>query len=230
MEGGQDNQGEKYPSNFHLVNDEGHPLLRRNDLKERFAISNRPFAHIDEFLNHNPSLLLEALINKKKDEPVRVLDIGGGTKSKAADDLTQKYGERIKVFNADIAIQALPNLSVHPIQADATKLPIADETIDLIYSYQLLDFLDKSKNFAKEREVLREISRILAPGGSAVLDETHFSKYKEDSRAIRSLKRELGLDVTRVERSEPMSVYMEWFHRQSYHFLILSKPLNDQHA
>ncbi len=98
-------------------------------------------------------------------EPARVLDLGCGT-GEGARELKRRY-RRAAVVALDIAPGMLrearrrsrPFRRIERVCADAYRLPLADDSIDLVFSNLLLQWCDAPD------EVLAEVRRVLRPGG-----------------------------------------------------------------
>lgn len=107
----------------------------------------------------------EALIERAR--PIgpseRVLDLGCGT-GIVARLLRERLGGAANIAGADVsapmigkAREVAPELAWH--EADAVALPFADRAFDLVLSQQMLQFVPD------RRAALREVRRVLAPGG-----------------------------------------------------------------
>ena len=102
-------------------------------------------------------------------EPAVVLDLGTGT-GQGAQALKRRY-RSATVFALDAASGMLRQARrrsgwlrpLHLVCADALRLPFADGSVDLIFSSLMLQWCDDLDT------VLREMRRVLAPGGFAAL-------------------------------------------------------------
>jgi len=102
-------------------------------------------------------------------EPAVVLDLGAGT-GQGAQALKRRY-RRCTVIALDGALGMLRQARrrsrwlrpLHPVCADALRLPFADASVDLIFSSLMLQWCDNLD------AALREMRRVLAPGGFAAL-------------------------------------------------------------
>jgi len=100
-------------------------------------------------------------------EPAVVLDLGAGT-GQGAQLLKRRY-RRATVIALDAAFGMLRQVRrhsawlrpLHPVCADAFRLPLADASVHLIFSSLMLQWCDDLD------AVLREMRRVLAPGGFA---------------------------------------------------------------
>ena len=98
-------------------------------------------------------------------EPARVLDLGCGT-GEGARELKRRY-PRAQVLAIDIAQGMLrqarrrsrPFRRFERVCADAHRLPLADASVDLVFSNLLLQWCDATS------EVLEAVRRVLRPGG-----------------------------------------------------------------
>ena len=102
----------------------------------------------------------------------RVLDLGCG-RGKAAPLLLRSLGAR-EVVGIDVdeeqietaRNEAMPNRAVRFETAPATSLPIADESMDVVFCHQCLH------HFVDQEAALAEIRRILRPGGVLLMSES----------------------------------------------------------
>ncbi len=107
-------------------------------------------------------LLAEAV----RDRPSpRILDCGCGTGHNLA--LLRLYGAPVGIDLTWSGLGYARNRGEHAIaQATAASLPFADETFDVVTSFDVIYALDD----AVEAEALREMFRVLKPGGYLVLN------------------------------------------------------------
>lgn len=179
---------ELVPKGYHIkrVPLWGDMLCRDKGDYPQHRLTDRTFSQIDHYLGYLPSELI-AYYRRKRKSPVRVLDLGGGRNSGVAAQLQKELGSGVHVINVDLVHNKEIPLPVSRVQADTFFLPLQDATIDLVYSFQLLPFLENEKTYMRS---FREIARVLKPGGVALLDE---------QRVIGMLR--LGLSVTRLGMS-----------------------------
>lgn len=145
----------------------------------------------EQFLNYHKSLSVFELVNSTpiinyvsmktglyKSKNVKVLDVGGGTGHTFCSFF--HHPEDIEYFLLDPNLRLLHDqfIRIYPkltylkmahIVAYAEKLPIKDNSFDLVISYSAIDHLDDYKNFIKESY------RILKPGGQ-LLVSSHLDK------------------------------------------------------
>ncbi|MCK5876276.1 MAG: methyltransferase domain-containing protein, partial [Candidatus Marithrix sp.] len=125
----------------------------------RVATTYDQYAHLQKTVGDE---LLER-VKWLKTSPQNILDIGAGTGS-LAKKLSLQY-EDANVYAIDIAVQMLQQASQqipsqHFICADAAKLPIADNSIDLLVSNLMLQWCDDIQM------VFAEFARVLQPNGA----------------------------------------------------------------
>lgn len=150
-------------------------VLVSADKKESFLLLDRTFSEVDSDLGQTVSLFIEYYISHSQ-HPVTILDIAGGVKSQSAQDLANIYSDCVKVTNIDIAAeerQLGPNAQAH--RMDALNLQFADSSFDLVYSYQFLPWLGTTGIFSRTTRAILEATRVLKPGGTAILHETFYS-------------------------------------------------------
>lgn len=133
---------------------------------------------------------------------LRILDCGCGTGHNVP--LLQPYGE---VYGFDFTLGGLALAKSRTralVCADAVRVPFADRSFDLVTSFDML------QSVADDGAAVREMARVLAPGGALVctaaaleiLRGDHSTAWKEVRRYTRSTARALveqaGLRVERV--------------------------------
>lgn len=95
----------------------------------------------------------------------RLLDAGGGT-GRVSAPLRPVVGQLVV---ADISLgmlrQAHKKGYLHPVQTDAALLPFPDDIFERIM------VVDSLHHFPRQRQVIRELTRVLAPGGLLVIEE-----------------------------------------------------------
>jgi ubiquinone/menaquinone biosynthesis C-methylase UbiE len=133
---------------------------------------------------------------------LRILDCGCGTGHNVP--LLQPYGE---VYGFDLVLAGLALAKSRTralVCADTVRVPFADRSFDLVTSFDML------QSVPDEDEALREMARVLEPGGALVftaaaidvLRGDHSRAWKEVRRYTRSSARaaveKAGLRVERV--------------------------------
>lgn len=116
-------------------------LIRLRGPGARRAAKKRPSAALLTLLDHLPACSM-------------ILDIGCGESGDA--DIARRYGH--KAFALDLLP---PNQTKHFIQASATSLPFADESVNGILSHAMVALLSQSERY----EMYWEVARVLKPQG-----------------------------------------------------------------
>ncbi|GIX39268.1 MAG: hypothetical protein KatS3mg128_0317 [Silanimonas sp.] len=110
------------------------------------------------------SRLLEQLQYLDERVPATVLDLGSGPGSASA-ALKARWGRKCRVLALDLALPMLREVQaksrfwrpIHAVQADACALPLADGSVDLVFSNLCLQWVDDlPRALAELRRVLRE--------------------------------------------------------------------------
>lgn len=191
---------EYVPPGYEIVEDR----IKNTETDNWFFIRNRSFEEIDHTFRHLPSKLITQFIRLPHKGQVKVLDVGGGTKSASTKQIAEKYGPGVIVVNADLipgCEDKPPNL--HTVSADMIHLPFADKTFNFIYSRQVLTYFapknQEDPDFIKERNVLLEIARVLSEGGIAVIDEEYFSRLPTDHPQFQALCHDLSVSIDQKE-------------------------------
>jgi len=93
------------------------------------------------------------------------IDIGCG-RAPVAGDLFSRVRRLIALDVAVRPLQRLRNMvEVHAIQANATRMPFADSSVDLVLAFQLIEHLEP----AAALKLIREVRRVLSPNGRGFL-------------------------------------------------------------
>jgi malonyl-CoA O-methyltransferase len=152
--------------------------LDRHAVRHGFA---RATAHPEAFASSLQRLNTELLerLQYFALRPEYILDLGAGTGS-ASLKLRERY-RGAQVIAVDFALPRLiktpsswwPRGRFHRVAADATLLPLANRSIDLVYSNLLLPFCDRPD------EVFREVARVLKEGGLFVFSSLGPDTLKE---------------------------------------------------
>lgn len=194
-------------------------------------VTNNRFVTIDDYFNNSISRAIGSLIQSQKH--VKILDLAGGIHSEAVDDIALWYGDSVTAFNVDIATQPYEPLSFDnnsfAVQGDVERLPVADEAIDIVYSAQLLPYYRHRKDFEGELRILKEIKRVLRPGGVAILDEYYFSSLNPFQ--LQQKGEELGIQFSLEKRNTTLLRNIQIFIDNGFHkpnILVMRKPLSDR--
>jgi ubiquinone/menaquinone biosynthesis C-methylase UbiE len=183
------------PSGYRISDEEGFKMMENR--KEQFEIINRSFFDIDKYFSQGISNTINKLLNKYPNGQIQVLDLAGGIESQAVKDIEKekKFENRVRALNIDIAQNIEKGKGAPRVQGDATNIPLADSSIDIVYSHQLLPFMERfhSEHSSQVKNVLSEVARVLKPGGVAFLDdEEELSGAKSDIKR-QELANKLGV-------------------------------------
>ena len=175
------------------------------------VLSDSSFAkHDNRFRGLLRNLIDEVVVlnqDEHNQEGAIVLDIAGGQRSRAAQEAARLYdpylgqawsGSRptVTAINVDLTPVRQSNMPYNAgaIQAEPSAIPIADESVDFVFSRHLLeqyDTCDKDNPIDElEIKILAEITRTLRQGRIAVLSDTYYS----------NLIAEHGMDHPRVQQ------------------------------
>lgn len=135
--------------------------------------------------------------------PGLVVDLGCGRGTSAA--LFRKHDPEVRWVGIDIrdspeAGQRTPG-GDPVVHYDGVRLPLACDSLPLIYSHQVFEHV------ARPRELLAEIARVLAPGGSFIGSTSQFEPYHSFSLwnytpyGFRMLVEEAGLALEEIRPS-----------------------------
>jgi SAM-dependent methyltransferase len=152
-------------------------FLVRSDGKESFRLTNRSFEQeIDHYLGYLPSQILNYLVGKNQDRPTKVLDAGGGSRSVSATEIAKKYGTKVDVTNVELlpSFGNIPEGISYAVANICDMSSIPSISIDFAYSYQVLPNFEEGNE--KQLKAHKEIARILAPGGAALVPDRYFSR------------------------------------------------------
>ena len=125
----------------------------------------------------------------------RLLDIGCGQRQ--YDDILRQQAQCV-----GIELDRERYRNCHPeVWGSGLSLPFADECFDTVVSFQVLEHVPEPA------VMMREISRVLRPGGQLILTAPHMWGIHEEPRdyfrytgyGLAHLSRSAGLDVTRVD-------------------------------
>ena len=140
-------------------------LFDLRQLRRSFGRAAANYSAIAVLQREVETRLLEQLDYLENKAPTRILDLGCGPgRSSAA---MKKRWPKSQVIALDVALPMLREVPRHtrfwrPVQricADAARLPLADQTVDLIFSSLCLQWVDDLP------AALDEFRRVLRPGG-----------------------------------------------------------------
>lgn len=161
------------PKSYRIFEREDNEMIGNG--REEFSIRNRSFSKVDAYFSQSISAAIYEHLNKNPDRIISVLDLAGGSESKAVKDIEKdiNFSGRVKAVNVDLMQNINAGKGAKRIQGNALNLPLADSSVDIIYSRQFLPFV---KRFRREhdleiKKILSEVTRVLKPGGSAFLDD-----------------------------------------------------------
>lgn len=185
------------------------------------------------------TLLQETLKVRKSDSAISILDVGCGTGANLP-MLSQVAGVEGHVTALDYSPLALEfahhhlkDSSINLLRSDATHLPFASEQFDIV---TMLDVLEHVED---DGAAVREIYRVLKPGGAFILtvpayqrlwsahDEAlhHFRRY--EYLELRSLLRSGGFQVWRQSFAMSLMPPIAWLWRK---FVLPLKPRRARNA
>jgi SAM-dependent methyltransferase len=172
-------------------------------------------------------------------DALTLLDIGCGTGANLS-LLTQEVGKEGRVVALDYSPLALQfardhlgDLPVSLLRGDATNLPFEDESFDLVTMLDVLEHVEQ------DEAAVREIHRVLKPGGAFILsvpayqnlwsahDEAlhHFRRYEYHD--LQRVLRAGGLDVWRISFAMSLMPPIAWLWRR---LILPFKPRRPKHA
>lgn len=115
----------------------------------------------------------------------RVIDLGGGT-GRASRSL-ERIGVEATVFDYSGRMLAhATDAGIPGVRADAASLPLCDGTVDAVV------VTDALHHFPDPEGTIREVARVLAPGGVVVIRE--FDPETLPGRALAALESIAGMD------------------------------------
>lgn len=94
----------------------------------------------------------------------RLLDAGGGT-GRVSSRLSPMVGSVVVSDLSRRMLGAAPKEGVSPVQAHAERLPFADGTFDRVL------VVDALHHFCDQQEAVKDLLRVLRPGGRLVIEE-----------------------------------------------------------
>lgn len=151
-------------------------LFETASLRRSFGRAAKAYAHVAVLQREVETRLLEQLDFLEDRQPVRILDLGCGPGR--ASGAMKKRWPKAQVIAIDAALPMLKEVPKHtrfwrPIQrvcADVSQLPVADASVDLIFSSLCLQWVNDLP------ATLAEFRRVLRPDGLLV-----FSTFGPDT-------------------------------------------------
>lgn len=109
---------------------------------------------------------IESVLRKKGH--ANILDIASGPLNKAAYNIAETYGDKVTVHAVDIlgSKNHMKRENLRRIIDDARHLPYEDNSMDFVYSFQLVSHIPD----ADKKRCLSEALRVMSDKGEAVLD------------------------------------------------------------
>ncbi len=163
-----------------------------------FFLTNRTFKEINHSFANLPSRAISKFKEVRQEEPIRILDVGGGIEAQAAEDIADKYrdieDQRIQVFSLDMTARKKDKEGLHQIVGNVLELPIRDNSIDIAYSRMSVSLLEESDPNVLQQS-LKETARVLKPGGLFFLDKTYTERLGRmpDSAEVKKIGEALGV-------------------------------------
>lgn len=133
---------------------------------EAFLLTERSFDCVNNFLAEFPSRLLRFYLSQvTNDCQITILDLGGGRDAFTAKQLALRC-PAVRVTSIDRVAVDEDYQNFTSQSGDICSLGLPDNYADIVYSHQVLPYMVNSRRI----EVIREICRVLKPGGSGVID------------------------------------------------------------
>jgi O-antigen biosynthesis protein len=76
------------------------------------------------------------------------------------------------------AARSFPRRNLHFLQGDARRLPLADASLDVVVSFETIEHFDRQGDF------LREVQRVLRPGGSFIVSTPDRDVYSPTAAPV----------------------------------------------
>lgn len=111
-------------------------------------------------------LFADSVLAKHLSKIKRVLDVGSGTGGMTKH--LQKYGECIGLEKSPLAVGLTKKRGIKVIVGDAEKLPFDKNQFDLVTLFDVL----YHKDIEDEKEVIKEIYRVLKPDGFLLVTDS----------------------------------------------------------
>ena len=100
----------------------------------------------------------------------RMLDVGGGT-GRVSAGLRHQVGTLVvSDLSRNMLRQARAKSGLHPVQAHAERLPFPDG------SFARVLVVDALHHFCDQRDAIRDLLRVLRPGGRLVIEEPDYTR------------------------------------------------------
>lgn len=181
------------PNGYRFYEVEGHKMF--GDSKEEFALENRSFFDIDMYFSQKISSAINTLLKSHSTGQIQILDLAGGTESRAVKDIEKEFENRVKALNLDFAQNIEKGKGAQRVQGNALHIPLANSSVDIVYSRQVLPFI---RRFEREhsmqiKTVLSEVARVLKPGGIAFLDDEEELSGDKCGKKRQELAEEYGV-------------------------------------
>lgn len=145
--------------------------------------------------------LLPTLVPSRDPGSVRILDVGSGCGVNA--ETLARFGRPVLLDRSADALEFAHDRGTC-CQSDAGRLALRSESFDLVCALDILEHLDD------DRAGMRELARVLAPGGRLLVmvpafeflwgpqDDSSLHKRRYSRRALVALARSAGLEVERA--------------------------------
>ena len=117
---------------------------------------------------------LDAILGPRRD--VRILDCGCGAGANLR--LLSRYGPVFGLDLSSIGLTLARSAGRPLVRADITRIPFADSSFDMVTSF------DVFQQLPDDDVALREMARVLRPGGLAVLSTTALEALKGDHSEV----------------------------------------------
>ena len=146
---------------------------------------------------------LKKLLNLKPNH--NLLDLGGGT-GRVSHHFTG-LGATVIVcdINPSMLKQARCKKGLIPIQADAARLPLPPDSVDAVL------VVDALHHFFQPRQIMREMWRVLKPGGRLLIEEQDIDHCF--IRLVQTVERIVGLHSQFLTRDEITALLPSTRHR-----------------
>lgn len=130
---------------------------------ETIQLTNRSFLEVNFYFGDILSKGIETKISESDGKNVEILDLGSGTQSLAIREINKKYGKAIRTTSIDLYPK--DSGGINAVQGDVRQLPFEANSFDIIFSVQVLNYIDHKD----DKKIIDELNRVLKPGGLALL-------------------------------------------------------------